>query len=388
MKITLIGPVFPYRGGISHFTTMLAKKLLAVGHDIQVVSFKKQYPAWLYPGESDKDYSPSRERVEAEYILTPLNPITWHKSVQAISDFKPQQVIIPWWVTFWGPAFHHIISRLKNQCFSITILIHNTMPHEARPWDRFLARRTLQGGDRYIVMTEKEKVRLQALLPEVENINISSLPICHAFKGPTLSKPKIRRKLKLPLNQTVILYFGFIRPYKGLKVLINAFNMLIAHGAEMHLLIVGEFWENKNRYMSQISELGIGERIHIHDTYIPEDRVAEYFKASDIFAAPYIGGTQSAALKTALGFGLPAVATDAISDEFLLSHPEQCVIVPAGNAAAFAAGLERQVNHPVMEQDKIEEMVNSSWEEMLTAIAPNESGKTGEDIRHLMELSD
>jgi len=371
MKISMIGPVYPYRGGISHFTTMLAKRLLAAGHELQVVSFKKQYPTWLYPGESDKDFSPSRERVEAEYLLTPLNPISWHNSVQAISNFKPQQVIVPWWVTFWGPAFHHIISRLKKQSLPITILIHNTMPHEARPWDRFVALRTLEGGDRFIVMTEKEKGRLLSLLPKAKKINIASLPIYQVFKESTLSKPEIRRQFKLPEDQIFILYFGFIRPYKGLHVLLDAFKMLIDRGVETHLLIVGEFWEDKMRYLSQIKSLGIENRVHIHDSYIPDDEVSKFFKTSDVFAAPYIGGTQSAALKTALGFGLPAVATDVILDDFLLSYPKQCVIVHAGDAEALAIGLQSQIIHPVLGQGKITEMIDSSWKKMLDAIDQN-----------------
>ena len=368
MKITLIGPVYPYRGGISHFTTMLAKKLIAAGHEVQVISFKKQYPAWLYPGESDKDYSPSRERVDAEYLLTPLNPISWHKTSKAIAEFKPHQVIVPWWVTFWGPAFHHIISRLKRQNIPITILIHNTMPHEARPWDRFLARRTLQGGDSFIVMTDKEKNRLLSLMPGTKRINIAPLPICQVFKDPILSKSEIRNQLKLPEDQVVILHFGFIRPYKGLNVLLDAFKMLIEHGAKMHLLIVGEFWEDKMHYLSQIKSLGIGDRIHIYDSYIPDDKVADYFTASDIFAAPYIGGTQSAALKTALSFGLPSVATDAITDAFLVSHPERCLIVPVNNPSALAVGIEKQIKLPIQRPEEIESLVNQSWKDMLAVI--------------------
>ena len=135
MKISLIGPVTPYRGGIAQFTTLLAKRLIDSGHHVQVVSFKKQYPQWLYPGESDKDYSLGREKVEAAFLLSPLNPLTWIKTVRAIKAFKPDEIILPWWVTFWGPAFRYVSKRLKNKEFRIAYLIHNTIPHEARAFD-------------------------------------------------------------------------------------------------------------------------------------------------------------------------------------------------------------------------------------------------------------
>jgi len=387
MKITLIGPVYPYRGGISHFTTMLAKKLIAAGHEVQVISFKKQYPAWLYPGKSDKDFSPSRERVDAEYLLTPLNPITWHKSVQAISDFKPQQVIVPWWVTFWGPAFHHIISRLKRQNIPIIILIHNTIPHEARPWDRFLARSTLQGGDRFIVMTEKEEMRLQSLVPEVDKVEIVPHPIYRMFKPSQFSKDENRSRLGLPPNKPIILFFGFIRPYKGLSELLQALKIIITKGHEVSLVVAGEFWQDRRQYDNQIQGLSLQNDVYIFDSYIPDEQAAQFFEVSDIFAAPYTAGTQSGALKAALGFGLPAVATDAITDGFLLTHPQRCVIVPAGDIAALAAGLEKQVNQPVLGQDQIKEMVNSSWEKMLAVIVKNQSRRTLISVKRHKETS-
>jgi len=367
-KITLIGPVFPYRGGIAHFTTMLAKQLMDAGHEVQVISFKKQYPVWLYPGESDKDDSPERLKVDAEYVLTPLNPLSWHKTTRAILEFQPDQVILPWWVTFWGPAFSHIIARLKRRQIPVTMLIHNTLPHEARFIDKFLARRALKGADRYIVMTQKEKVRLKSLLPGVQNIQIAPLPIYHAFKENQQSRDEIRHSLGLPENAPVILFFGFIRPYKGLDILIEAFSLLAERIKSAQLLIVGEFWHDKASYQSMINDLGLRDQVHIHDKYIPDDAVAPYFKASDVFAAPYVGGTQSAALKTALGFGLPSVATKIIEDEFLKTIPDRCLIVSTGNPRELADALERQMQKSILPPAEIEALVRRSWLGMVEAV--------------------
>lgn len=371
MKISLIGPVFPYRGGIAHFTTLLAKKLAEAGHEVQVISFSKQYPAWLYPGKSDKDTSPEREKVDAEYLLAPLSPLSWRKSIKAITDFHPEQVIVSWWVTFWGPAFHHIIRRLKRRGVPITMLIHNTIPHEIRPWDRFLARRTLQNADRYIVMTEKEKMRLQALLPDVKKVLIIPHPIYRMFKPCPFTKEEVRNQLGLPADQPVLLFFGFVRPYKGLPELIQALKVIHNSNHNIHLLVAGEFWDSRAIYDQRIKDLGLTDFVHIHDRYIPDDEAAQYFTASDLFVAPYTGGTQSGALKSALGFGMPAVVTDIVADELVMSLPELCRIVPSADSDVLAEAIIQQISVPYLDLSEVETLFDRSWDVMIKAFGDN-----------------
>jgi D-inositol-3-phosphate glycosyltransferase len=375
MRISLVGPVTPYRGGIAHFTTLLAGKLIESGHDVQVVSFKKQYPGWLYPGESDKDYSPGREKVEAEYLLAPLNPFTWGKTVKQIAAFHPDEVVMDWWVTFWGPAFHNVSRGLNRRGFRTAFLIHNTMPHEARAFDRFLARSTLATASRFIVMTEKEKGRLLSLLPEAEEIDIAPLPIYSAFKKPALAAPILKRQLGLPKNQPILLFFGFVRPYKGLDVLIKAVKVLVGEGKPVHLLVAGEFWDGKKETEALIASLELEEYTHIHDKYTPDDEVAVFFEVSDLFVAPYVDCTQSAALKSALGFGLPAVLTDVIVDRMAAALPDRCRIVPAGDPAALAAGIREQLDKPRLNAVQTEELTQSSWQEMVEAVVKNKLPK-------------
>ena len=361
MRISLIGPVPPYRGGIAHFTTLLAKKLMAASHDVQVISFKKQYPAWLYPGESDKDESPGREQVDAEYLLSPLNPISWRETVRAIVAFKPEQVILPWWITFWGPAFHHIKNQLKRLGIPTTILIHNTLPHEARPWDRILAKRTLKGADRYIVMTEKERTRLLALLPNAKEIYIIPHPLYRLFTANQLSKKESRSRLGLPENKPIVLFFGFIRPYKGLADLIEAINIIRSQGMACHLLVAGEFWDKRATYDQQIKRLALEDYIHIFDKYIPDNEVSDYFNAADLFVAPYSEGTQSGVLKAALGFGLPAVVTDIIADSMVKNMPDRCEIVPPGDPEALAKGIIKKSSTPKLNPLQVDTLFDQSW---------------------------
>lgn len=369
MKISLIGPVYPYRGGIAHFTTLLARKLIEAGHEVQVVSFKKLYPNWLYPGKSDKDYSPGREKVEAVYRLTPLNPFTWRRTVKEIAAFAPQQVIVPWWVTFWGPTFRFVITRLKRREIPVTVLIHNTMPHEARFVDRFLARRTLREADRYIVMTEKEQSRLLGLLPKVRDIDIIPHPIYQMFLYRTIDQSVIRDRLGLPENVPMLLFFGFIRPYKGLDVLLKALSVICQQGPEVHLLVAGEFWENQGFYDQLINHLGLRKVVHIFNQYIPDDEVWKFFNSADVFVAPYTGGTQSGALKTAIGFGIPSVVTDVIRDEIVDMFPEMCFVAPAYNSELLAECIQQALKLPKQDVSEIEPIFHKTWDLLIKKIA-------------------
>ncbi|MDW7755824.1 MAG: glycosyltransferase [Brevefilum sp.] len=368
MKIGLIGPVYPYRGGIAHFTTLLGKKLIEAGHEVRVISFKKQYPAWLYPGESDKDHSPGRVKVAADYVLTPLNPLSWWKTVRALGDFHPQQVILPWWVTFWGPAFQCVIAGLKRRGIPVTVLIHNTMPHEARLMDRFLARRTLQRADRYIVMTEKEKNRLLALLPDVERISIVPHPIYQMFSPSMFDQKTMRETLGLPVEKPILLFFGFIRPYKGLAVLLEALQLVNNQGQEIHLIVAGEFWDNRKIYEQLIDRYGLSNLVHIFDSYIPDDEVSQYFTASDLFVAPYIGGTQSGALKIAIGFGVPCVVTDVIADEIVEMFHELCYIATTNDAESLAFSIKQALNVPKQSFSNITPVFDQTWKLLIEDI--------------------
>jgi D-inositol-3-phosphate glycosyltransferase len=365
----LIGPVTPYRGGIAHFTTQLAKRLMNAGHDIQVISFKKQYPLWLYPGESDKDYSPGREKVDAEFLLTPMNPFSWQKTVRIISDYIPDKVIISWWVTFWGPAFRFVSKRLAKKGFQVTYLVHNTLPHETNFVDQWIVKNTLKITDKFIVMAEGEKEKLLNIFPDCQNIKLVPHPIYQFFPKSNLTKAELRKKFGFKSTDVpVLLFFGFVRPYKGLSVLLESIHLLLSQGKEIFLLIAGEFWDDRAVYEQQIKQLGLKDHIKIYDRYIPDNEVAEFFKAADIFVAPYTGGTQSGSLKIALGFGLPAVVTENIADEMIKKLPKVCKIVPACDAMGLAEGILENLSKPLLDKMIIEEIHNISWQNLTFSI--------------------
>lgn len=317
MRIVLIGPVYPYRGGIAHYTTRLAQAIVEEGHDLMIVSFQRQYPHFLYPGKSDRDPSHEAVRMDAEFVLDPLYPWTWQRTVQRIREFSPDIVVIQWWTTFWAPAFWWIARTLKT-AFRLIFLIHNVIPHEARFFDKWLAKWTLSQATGFIVQAESQREKLKELLPWADPLLIEH-PIYDHFAEKRIDKGEARRRLGLPEDRPVLLFFGIVRPYKGLRNLIEALGLLYQQGYSPLLVVAGEFWESVEEYRRRIKELGLEEAVRIYNYYIPNEEVPVFFSAADVFVAPYTSGTQSGALKIALAFGLPVVASKEVIEEQILS---------------------------------------------------------------------
>lgn len=335
MKITLVGPVHPYRGGIAHYTAHLARALHTAGHQVQVISFARQYPAWLYPGTSDKDPSQQAMQVEARYLLDPLYPWTWWRTGQAIRQDAPDMVVISWWTTFWGPAFAALAWSLGQQKQPVVFLVHNVLPHEARPWDRLLARAALGQGQGFIVQTEREAERLRTLIPAARS-ELCPHPRYERFSEQFLSKAEARRRLGLPLEGPLVLFFGIVRPYKGLKYLIEALGRVDG----VHLAAAGDFWDDIGPYQEQVESLGLRGRVHLANRYIPNEEAHLFFSAADAFAAPYVGGTQSGAVNVALAYGLPLVVTQPVAAGLPAEIQPRLHIVPPMDVVALAGAIE------------------------------------------------
>lgn len=307
MRISLIGPVHPYRGGISYFSTRLAHELRKSGHEVQVISFSRQYPAWLYPGKSDKDPSNEYLQVDALYLLDPLYPWTWIKTFKVINRWKPDIVLIQWWTTFWGFAYTFISTLLRNAGIKTVYIIHNILPHEERLWDRVIAKKTLSTASRFIVLSENELYRLKNIFPNAQ-VTLSHLPVFNLTER-KYDQQEAKNKLGLPFDAPILLFFGIVRPYKGLKYAIQALAKLRKQGINAYLLVAGEFWENVNKYLQMVEQLDLSDHVIFHNRYIPNEEVGLYFSAADAFIAPYVGGTQSGVITIAMDYGLPVIAS-------------------------------------------------------------------------------
>jgi len=345
MKITVVGPVYPYRGGIAHFTTSLSRELTRAGHSVQVISFKRQYPGWLYPGQSDKDPSLLYDQVPAEYSLDPLYIWTWQKTIRMIADFEPKLVVIQWWTTFWAPALAILSAALRRRGIACVFCIHNVVPHENRLPDRWLARKVLSQGKAFITLSPKETDRLRALIPSAV-VYQSQLPIPKIDLQP-VDRQAARNELGVSCDQRILLFFGIVRPYKGLVTLFEALGLLAQAGIRPFLIVAGEFWEDIQKYHRLIDQLDLTGQVLLENRYIPNEELVKYFSAADAFVAPYIQGTQSAAIKMAMGYQLPILASDQISED-LTNTGYSILLHRSGDAAALSRSIKMflQYDHP------------------------------------------
>jgi glycosyltransferase involved in cell wall biosynthesis len=344
-RFTLIGPVWPYRGGIALHTTLIARTLRQGGFSLQVISFRRQYPQWLYPGATDRDQSQEAIKTEAEYLLDPLWPLTWTQAAQAIAANQPDLVAIQWWTTFWSLPYAALSRLLRRKGLRIAYIIHNVLPHEAKPWDRWLARLALSPAQAYIVHTQAEQGRLLELLPG-RKVQVAPHPIYRVYSGHTPTQAEARRALNLPPEGPILLFFGFVRPYKGLGVLLQALGILRQRGVCPTLAIAGEFWHDKQAYLDQIKELGLDDQVRIEDRYIPNEELALWFSASDAAVAPYVEGTtQSGAASLAMGFGLPLILSQQVAQGVREENLPGLIVVPTGDAGALARAIGDLLNH-------------------------------------------
>ncbi|MFC1923025.1 glycosyltransferase [Chloroflexota bacterium] len=366
MKLAVIGPVYPYRGGISHYTSMLSYSLMDSDHDTHVISFQRQYPAWLYPGKSDKDPSQVGLRLEAKYTLDPIYPWTWFNTAKNIKEINPDGVIIQWWTTFWAPAYWVLIRRLKKFGLKTVFVIHNVIPHEALPWDKWIAYNVLRLGDAHLVQAANEEDRLLSLIPDAHP-TLCPMPVFNLFPVEnSITNNEAKEILGVRTDIPLLLFFGIVRPYKGLKYAIEVVSILKNNGVKVQLIVAGEFWDEIAAYEDQISHLRLNDQVTLVNKYIPDEEVGSYFTAADVFVAPYIDGTQSASVKTALSFNLPIVVTQCVADEILRNN-ELTRVVPNGDSEALADAINELIslNLPDIKSNYQDD---ESWKKQVLAI--------------------
>ena len=339
--IVLIGPVHPFRGGIAQHTGRLAHALEQAGHRVEIITFRALYPHWLYPGKSQfspEDSSPPVP-IPTRALLTPYLPWTWELARQEVLALRPALVLFQWWTPFWAAAAAYLARQFRRAGLPVVFLVHNALPHEPGPLDRWLSKLALRVASGYIIHAESERKRLEELLPGKRLIESCPHPLFD-WQPSTLSKPEARCAWNLPAKAVVLLFFGFVRPYKGLDVLLDALGQLRQRRASLpYLVVAGEFWKDARLYSQQIERLGLTGHVRLENGYIPDRRAADLFQAADLFVAPYRSATQSGAVKLAMSFGLPLLVTEPAVDELVQSWPA-VKIVPAGDAAVLADALQ------------------------------------------------
>lgn len=336
MKICIIGPSYPFRGGISHYTTLLYESLRQF-HDTKFYAFKRQYPRWLFPGKTDRDNSNVAIRgEEVENLLDSFNPLSWLEVFFKIKKYNPELLIFPWWVSFWTPQFWLISYLIKK--FSktqILFICHNVVEHEANFVTKLCTKLVLRNGTHFIVHSEEELKKLKNILSDVYIAKVFH-PTYAIFQHHRWSKEEAQAELGISGN--TILFFGFVRPYKGLKYLIDALPEVLKR-IEVTLLVVGEFWRDKDNYLRQIENLGIKDNVKIVDRYIPNEEVGLYFSACDVVVLPYTSVTGSGVVQIAFGLGKPVIASNIGSLPEVIKHGKTGYVVKPQDSQAIANAI-------------------------------------------------
>jgi len=299
MRIGLIGPAFPFRGGIAHYTTLLYRAL-AERHDVCFISWSRQYPRLLFPGRSDRD--PSRRPLvagEVERLIDSLDPRTWRSAARRLERHDPQMVIFQWWVAFWAPHFWTISRSLQRRTTArLVFLCHNAVEHESNPLKNAATRLVLGRAHHIFTHATQETERLRRLLGDSAGVSTAFHPTYAELGGEPPPKDEARRRLRL--DGPVLLFFGFVRPYKGLDVLLEALPRVLA-SQPVTLLVVGEFWRDKADYLATVERLGLEGHVRLVDRYVPNEEVATYFAAADLVVQPYRSASGSGICQLAYG---------------------------------------------------------------------------------------
>lgn len=327
MKIAIVGPTHPFRGGIVHHTTLLYRHLRA-RHDVRFLAFKRQYPMFLYPAATDKDPS-AKPLVEpgVEHVLDSMNPLSWIGVARRIRAFQADALIVPWWIAFWAPQVWTIslLASLGRKT-RVLFICHNVIEHEPSALRLLLTRTALRRANRFVVHSDEDKRNLERLVPRAR-IAQTILPSLGQITGDRPARPEARRRLGIAPDENVILFFGFVRPYKGLRHLIEAMPAILEKRA-VRLVIAGEFWHDRDQYFARIQELGLSNQLMVLDRYTPNEEIADLFSAADLVVQPYETATQSAVTQIAFDFGRPVVVTNVGGLPESVTHRVTGYVVP------------------------------------------------------------
>lgn len=308
MKNIIIGPAYPLRGGIANFNEALCKAFLKEGVDSSVYSFSLQYPDFLFPGKTQFESGPAPANISIKTVINSLNPFNWILSAFKIIKEKPDYIIVRFWLPFMAPCLGTICRIIKLfSDIKIIALTDNVIPHEKRPGDNLLIRYFLSACHAYVTMSDSVKDDLKKFVKN-GNILVNPHPVYDIF-GASVGREEALLQLGLDPEYRYYLFFGFIRKYKGLDLLLQALTFL-PENLKIKLIIAGEFYDDPAEYYNFIEKHGLSDRIILKTDYIPSEEVKYYFCASDLITQTYHSATQSGVTQIAYHFEKPMLVTD------------------------------------------------------------------------------
>lgn len=337
-RIVIIGSAHPFRGGgITTFNHRLCKELNSQGHACEIYSFSLQYPSFMFPGTSQYTDEPAPENITIHSVINSVNPFNWIKIGRRLKKLKPDIIVVRFWLPFMGPAFGTILRiAKKNKHTRIICIADNIIPHEKRFGDKPFTRYFLKPCDAFISMSEKVMSDLRKFDTKKPAV-LHPHPLYDNF-GEAVSKEAARQHLGLPATDKIILFFGFIRKYKGLDLLLEAMANEQIKAAGIKLLVAGEFYGDEKQYQEQIDTLGIRDQLILRTDFIPDNEVRYYLCAADAVIQPYRNATQSGVTPLAYHFEVPMVVTNVGGLPSMVDDKKTGIVVEPA-APAIAAGI-------------------------------------------------
>jgi glycosyltransferase involved in cell wall biosynthesis len=367
-SIIIIGPAHPLRGGLATFNQRLAKEFLDEGYDCSIYSFSLQYPSFLFPGTTQYSSEPAPEGLKIVSKINSINPLSWIAAGNELRKLRPDIIIVRYWLPFMGPALGKILRIVrKNKHTKIIAITDNILPHEKRPGDIVFTKYFLKGPHAFITMSEKVMHDLR-LFEKTKPAKQVLHPLYDNF-GEIISKAEARKYLHLNQDEKIILFFGFIRKYKGLDVLLETMADTRIKSSNIKLLIAGEFYEDEKPYIELIDKLNIGDSLILKTNFIPDSEVKYYLCAADAVVQPYRNATQSGVTPLAYHYEKPMIVSNVGGLPTLVPHEKVGLVAepaPASIADAilrfYELGEDYFIPHLRIEKQKY------SWQNLAKTI--------------------
>lgn len=310
MKVIILGTAWPYRGGLATFNERLAKQFMEEGHKVEVWTFTLQYPSFLFPGKTQFSSEQAPKGLLIRRELNSCNPFNWLRVGRAIRKAAPNLLVCCYWMSFFAPAYG-LVSRMarKNGKTKCIALVHNMIPHEPSILDKLFAPYFVKSQDGFVALSESVVGDINRLDKAGKPKTFSPHPIYDHY-GERMKKDQACEALGLPVDKDYMLFFGLVRAYKGLDLLLEAFGEVKDALPNLQLIIAGEFYEDEAKYRAQIKQLGLEERVIVRNEFVPDGDLRKYFGASDLIVQPYKTATQSGVTQVAFHFEKPMLVTN------------------------------------------------------------------------------
>lgn len=370
MKIIIVGPSHPYRGGIAAFTDRLAAEFVTENVDVELYTFTLQYPSILFPGKTQYSDAPAPNDISIFRRINSINPLTWIKTAKEIRTKNPDIVIFAYWMSFFASCYAKMAKIIKKNKVSRCIgLVHNMMPHEQSILDRLFSPHFVKRMDAFVALSKSVLADVSRLDKKSKPKYFSPHPLYDHY-GDKEDKVMAMNSLYMDNNYNYLLFFGLIREYKGLDLLLKAMSDKRLDKYPLKLIVAGEFYEKKEPYLKMIDDLDINDKVIICDKYIPDEEVKNFFNLADMVVQPYKSATQSGVTQIAYHFEKPMLVTDVGGLREIVPNGKVGYVVEAEPSKIADAICDFYDNERIeyFESNIIEEKKKYEWSKMTETI--------------------